>query len=868
MTAFRKILTFKVNEANPSTHYGRLGEITYRNGNLYYHDGTVAGGTLIGGGGSGAQGPQGATGPQGPKGDTGETGAAGAAGPQGPKGDTGETGAAGPQGPAGNSNLPADAFGYLKNDGAGNLTWAAGDGTFSGDYNDLINKPTIPTDISDLADASGLLGGGSGLLAPYKGFRAHYGRMWGNTDDPNGPINKIVIYKDSVSPSSNIDESTSNDTFNVTGLTGSDVVAMIVVVGQNVDQTPTAELKTLAESIIDNVILDGGVEGEINSITDMKLSFYNNYSTFSAVVTDRKTNLEFFSVNNQFNISPTFATGDGANFSGISYNMDNDTLDLGSWGQGAPNTHEVGDVHVIAGNTIQDGNGNFLLSPDNDVTITITGVSDGWIQTVTVTGTLPRPAVVWPSNYISDGGDDEYDTANYINTNNENQISYNDGNVASGSSAFGGGDYVVAYQDGIFGIFAVNADIDSLGTSGNSGFDGDGQADTGSLYGAIVEDNTMGNITFEGNALKTNNGSSPWYNGVISLMPGSLNETQYANYGQFINVYPTWGYDQPHIHIAAGEGPESTGDLILGPDNYHIDINHNGKVYIKTNNQNYTWTFDDNGSLILPSGVTFTGDYNDLNNKPTVPTSTNQLTNDSGFITLADVPAPFSGDYNDLTNKPTLLQGETGATGPQGEPGPQGPAGADGVGGTGQYLISTNASGDEGGEINLAKAPNSTLSGSEVIIDQYADKIRIFESGGTNRGVHIDLTTAPAGNNGELMWKKTGYVNAGTYLTLDNIKVSVTTSGNRGLSLGAVSTTFVANIGAWYAVPGGSGGSSANNVTYTTTPSSSLFNWQFSTEGDTSTYNIFDKTNNRMYRVTLMIAPSWLNNFICIERLV
>jgi hypothetical protein len=176
MTAFRKILTFKVNEVNPSTHHGRLGEITYRNGNLYYHDGTVAGGTLIGGGGSGAQGPKGdtgetgatgATGLQGPKGDTGETGATGlqgpkgdtgaqgpagadgatgdtgAQGPAGADGATGDTGAQGPAGADGNANLPADAFGYLKNDGVGNLTWAAGDGTFSGDYNDLTNKPTI-----------------------------------------------------------------------------------------------------------------------------------------------------------------------------------------------------------------------------------------------------------------------------------------------------------------------------------------------------------------------------------------------------------------------------------------------------------------------------------------------------------------------------------------------------------------------------------------------------------------------------------------------------------------------------------------------------------------------------------------------------
>ena len=43
----------------------------------------------------------------------------------------------------------------------------------------------------------------------------------------------------------------------------------------------------------------------------------------------------------------------------------------------------------------------------------------------------------------------------------------------------------------------------------------------------------------------------------------------------------------------------------------------------------------------------FSGSYTDLTNKPTIPTKTSDLTNDSGFTT-------FSGSYNDLTNKPTI----------------------------------------------------------------------------------------------------------------------------------------------------------------------------------------------------------------------
>ncbi len=66
----------------------------------------------------GIKGDTGSTGPQGPKGDKGDTGNTGSQGPKGDKGDTGNTG---PQGPAGTT-----------------------------DYNNLINKPTIPTKTSDL----------------------------------------------------------------------------------------------------------------------------------------------------------------------------------------------------------------------------------------------------------------------------------------------------------------------------------------------------------------------------------------------------------------------------------------------------------------------------------------------------------------------------------------------------------------------------------------------------------------------------------------------------------------------------------------------------------------------------------------------
>jgi hypothetical protein len=178
------------------------------------------------------------------------------------------------------------------------------------------------------------------------------------------------------------------------------------------------------------------------------------------------------------------------------------------------------------------------------------------------------------------------------------------------------------------------------------------------------------------------------------------------------------------------------------------------------------------------------------------------------------------------------------------------------------------AGGDEGGELQLATAQtNSTLTAGVVSVDVYRDRLRIFEGGGNSRGVYIDLSKAPAGNAGELMWKASGMVAAGTFVTLDNLKCTVTTSSNRGLSIGAVSTTFEADLSGWYAASVGSAGGSTNNISYTTTASTSLFNWNFIAHGDTAHYHIRDKTNDRFYRVTMMIGTSYISNFISIERL-
>ena len=64
-------------------------------------------------------------------------------------------------------------------------------------------------------------------------------------------------------------------------------------------------------------------------------------------------------------------------------------------------------------------------------------------------------------------------------------------------------------------------------------------------------------------------------------------------------------------------------------------------------------------------------------------------------------------------------------------------------------LSVTSPGGDEGGQINLAKAVTNTTLVTGVNIDVYQNKLRIWESGGTNRGGYFDISglSASVGTN-------------------------------------------------------------------------------------------------------------------------
>lgn len=132
------------------------------------------------------------------------------------------------------------------------------------------------------------------------------------------------------------------------------------------------------------------------------------------------------------------------------------------------------------------------------------------------------------------------------------------------------------------------------------------------LYDGTGGGNT-GAITFEGIAIIGDTTDLP--QGSIELVPndGNIPTGQpnagdtYTSWGQYLQIYPTWNADAPHIHIAAGSGENSAGDLFLGNDLKYVQVNHNGTISI--GNSIGEWKFYDAEGmsvLELPNNTTTT----------------------------------------------------------------------------------------------------------------------------------------------------------------------------------------------------------------------------------------------------------------------
>ncbi len=184
-------------------------------------------------------------------------------------------------------------------------------------------------------------------------------------------------------------------------------------------------------------------------------------------------------------------------------------LNVSNYGSG----YVVDDVLTLLGENITGG-----TTPTNNITITVTSVGgNGEAYGYNINGTLPE---AWPTNNINDGGQDQYDTANYINTNLANEINYNGGETVYDGTAFGTGSiYSFVYDTAIFGLFVAGNGATLISTTGNSGADGGSTTETGNVFGGGTPEQTFDNAVthinivgdpYVGEAvsfLKTNDGS-------------------------------------------------------------------------------------------------------------------------------------------------------------------------------------------------------------------------------------------------------------------------------------------------------------------------------------------------------------------------
>ena len=173
-------------------------------------------------------------------------------------------------------------------------------------------------------------------------------------------------------------------------------------------------------------------------------------------------------------------------------------------------------------------------------------------------------------------------------------------------------------------------------------------------------------------------------------------------------------------------------------------------------------------------------------------------------------------------------------------------------------LYINGSSGNEGGQIRLALPANTGLGGDGIAIDIYQNKLRIFENGGTARGVYIDLASA----NSDV---GTNLVFSGSYNDLTDkptvpADISDLTDTTGLLPAAQVryvmkDANFTAEAGKTYWLDSGS---SAKTVTLPASPTTGDWVKIYDGSLNWTTYNLTVSGNgNQIRTVNMMGAPSW-----------
>ena len=114
--------------------------------------------------------------------------------------------------------------------------------------------------------------------------------------------------------------------------------------------------------------------------------------------------------------------------------------------------------------------------------------------------------------------------------------------------------------------------------------------------------------------------------------------------------------------------PTKTSDLTNDGDGTNAFLTQHQSLTNYIQKSSTSGLVKNDGTIDTTSYSTFSGSYNDLSNKPTIPTKISDLTNDSDFIEKSNTSglvkndgtvdttnySTFSGSYTDLSNKPSI----------------------------------------------------------------------------------------------------------------------------------------------------------------------------------------------------------------------
>ena len=244
--------------------------------------------------------------------------------------------------------------------------------------------------------------------------------------------------------------------------------------------------------------------------------------------------------------------------------------------------------------------------------------------------------------------------------------------------------------------------------------------------------------------------------------------------------------EQRRRFITPGGAPVQPGDIPTNTSDLTNDsgfITDAGVTKIVAGTNVTIDPADGTGEVTINStgggGGGFSGDYNDLTNKPDIPENTSELTNDSGFITAADIPA-IPENTSDLTNDsgfitaadlPTVGDGTITVRQGGTEKGVftvnQGgdleiDLDAGGGGGVAQDLSYSSGGAEGPGTIEITSGNDADIP---VVTDSQAGLMRasqkqqldsIINDGGGFGGDYNDLTNQPTIGDGQIPIKQEG----------------------------------------------------------------------------------------------------------------